>query len=227
MSIENRIFLSCVSISFLLHISVIAFPSALFNNMRPVRRPVEIVYIKKPAQPAVTPEKEKKKDRAVKEPSAVNPAVIGAGSVLDRKRPVPAYSERLRNAAAPLRPHLLKPQAVSGKKKITMPPAVLPPEGIGNPSYQGYYSAVREKIRRSAYENYRQAAQGGVFVSFIVSRNGSLKAVKVLDERSTDNDYLRETASRSVANAAPFSPFPRELDYDELTFNVMISFEIE
>ncbi|MDD3983403.1 MAG: energy transducer TonB [Candidatus Omnitrophica bacterium] len=227
MSVENKIFLACLSISSLLHISVIGFPAALLNNTAPARQPVEIVYMKKPPPSAFLPEKKEKKSSSVRETSVVNRAVLDTGSVLDKKMSVPAYLERLRNIDRPLRPHMFKPQAVSAKKKVTLPPAVLPPEGIGNPTYQGYYAGVREKIRRAAYENYRHAAQGGVFVSFIVSRNGSLRAVKVLDERSTASNYLRETASRSVVNAAPFARFPRELDYDELTFNVMISFEIE
>lgn len=229
MSAENKIYLVFLFLSFLLHISFIGFPLFILRNAQRIKQPVEIVYIKKipPVKPPEKQIKAEKRDQPLQKKGAVNAAVIEARSVLDRKKPLPEYSDRLLSAAAPLRPQMFKPQPVAGRKKVTLPPAALPSEGIGNPSYQHYYGSVREKIRRAAYDNYKQAAQGDVFISFIVSRDGSLKAVRIMDERSTGSAYLKETASRSVLNAAPFSKFPKELDYDELTFNVMISFEIE
>ncbi|MFA5320591.1 MAG: TonB family protein [Candidatus Omnitrophota bacterium] len=225
MSAENKIYPVFLSLSLVLHISFIGFPLFILRNAHRIKQPVEIVYIKK--KPPEKQIKAEKRDQPLQKKGPVNAAVIEARSVLDRKKPLPEYSDRLLSAAAPLRPQMFKPQPVAGRKKVTLPPAALPSEGIGNPSYQNYYGSVREKIRRAAYDNYKQAAQGDVFISFIVSRDGSLKAVRIMDERSTGSAYLKETASRSVLNAAPFSKFPKELDYDELTFNVMISFEIE
>jgi len=231
MGAESKIYLACFSLSVFLHISLIGFPSFILHNGRRLKQPVEIVYIKKLPPVMVSPEKQvkpEKRNQPLQKNGAVNAAVIEARSVLDRKRPVSVSAGRILPAAVPpVRPQMLKPQPVQGRKKVTLPPAALPSEGIGNPSYQNYYGNVREKIRKSAYDNYKQAAQGDVFISFIVSRNGSLKAVKIMEEKSTGSAYLKETASRSVLNAAPFSAFPKELDYDELTFNVMISFEIE
>ncbi|MEI6831501.1 MAG: energy transducer TonB, partial [Candidatus Omnitrophota bacterium] len=111
------------------------------------------------------------------------------------------------------------------KKKITLPAIEM--AKINNPSYISYYQIVREKIRRSAYQNYTHSETGEVYISFIISNDGLIKGVRLVDERSSTNDYLRNIALRSVNDAAPFPNFPKELDYPQLSFNIIISFEIE
>jgi len=111
------------------------------------------------------------------------------------------------------------------KKKITLPPIEM--AKINNPSYISYYQVVREKIRRSAYQNYTQNETGEVYVSFIISNDGYIRGVRLVDERTTANDYLKNIALGSVKDASPFPNFPKELDYPQLSFNIIISFEIE
>ena len=62
---------------------------------------------------------------------------------------------------------------------------------------------------------------------FILSANGGLQEVKILEEQSSTHRFLKEVAKKSVVQAAPFSPFPKELDQKNLSFNVIISFERE
>lgn len=114
---------------------------------------------------------------------------------------------------------------IVGKKKITLPPVEI--AKINNPSYANYYQIVREKIRRAAYQNYTQAETGKVYLSFLISNTGILKKVQLVDEGSVPSRYLRETALASIQDASPFPPFPKELDYPQLSFNVIISFQIE
>ena len=123
------------------------------------------------------------------------------------------------------KPTLIKPDIIAIKKKITLPPVDL--DKIDNPSYISYYQIVREKIRTSAYKNFTQTETGEVFLSFVISSEGALRDVKLIEKKSTTNSYLKNIAYQSIKDASPFGRFPKELDYPQLTFNVVISFEIE
>jgi outer membrane biosynthesis protein TonB len=118
-----------------------------------------------------------------------------------------------------------KPDVISVKKRITLPPIDM--GKMNNPSYVSYYQIVREKIKRSAYQNYMRTDIGEVFLSFVITKNGLLKAVNLSDEKSSESIYLREIAMRSIKEASPFPIFPAELEYPELSFNVIISFSVE
>ena len=123
------------------------------------------------------------------------------------------------------KPELIKPEEIAIKKKITLP--AIDMGKFENPSYISYYQIVREKIRRAAYRSYSRSETGEVYVAFIISSDGLLKNVQLVDEKSSAGPYLKGIALSSIKTAAPFPVFPKELDYDELSFNVAISFETE
>ncbi len=123
------------------------------------------------------------------------------------------------------KPEFSRPDIIAVKKKITLP--AIDADKINNPSYISYYQIVREKIRRAAYQNYTRTETGEVYLSFVISSAGEIKRVRLVEEKSSPISYLREIAVRSINDAAPFPNFPKELDYPQLSFNVVISFEIE
>lgn len=123
------------------------------------------------------------------------------------------------------KPAFVAPSSMAIKKKITLPAIEI--AKIDNPSYITYYQIVREKIRRCAYQNYTHNETGEVYISFIISNDGYIKGARLAEEKTTANDYLKEIALRSVRDASPFPNFPKELDYPQLSFNIIISFEIE
>lgn len=123
------------------------------------------------------------------------------------------------------KPAFSSPDIIAIKKKITLPEIEM--SRINNPSYITYYQVVREKIRRSAYQNYTHNETGEVCISFIISKEGYLKAFHLIEAKSSASDYLKAVALRSVKDASPFPDFPKELDYPQLSFNIIISFEIE
>ena len=123
------------------------------------------------------------------------------------------------------KPTFINSQVLAIKKKITLPAIEM--AKIDNPSYISYYQIVREKIRRSAYQNYTHNDTGEVYVSFIISNDGYIKDVHLVEEKTTFNEYLKNIALRSIRDASPFPNFPKELDYPQLSFNIIISFEIE
>lgn len=124
-----------------------------------------------------------------------------------------------------VKPFTPKPDLISVKKKIVLP--AIDMGKMNNPSYMSYYQFVREKIRRSAYQNYAKTETGEIYLSFIIARNGTLQDIRLIEDKSSPSMYLRELAIRSVRTATPFTEFPKELDYPQLSFNVIISFEIE
>ena len=95
-------------------------------------------------------------------------------------------------------------------------------------TYISYYRAVRESIRQWADRNYpknKRLAQGEVFLSFIVTSSGELIQVRVVDEKSSNNRFLRNIAINSIRDASPFPAFPKGMNNYQITFNVIISFE--
>jgi outer membrane biosynthesis protein TonB len=135
-------------------------------------------------------------------------------------------SKSLANKSPQLaKPTFSSPDIMAIKKKITLPEIEM--ARINNPSYISYYQIVREKIRRSAYQNYTHNEIGEVYISFIISNDGYIKDVHLIEAKTSASDYLKGIAARSVKDASPFPNFPKELDYPQLSFNIIISFEIE
>ena len=98
-----------------------------------------------------------------------------------------------------------------------------------NATYISYYKAVREKIRQRADKNYpknRKLAEGEVFLSFVVASSGELLQVKVVNEKSSQSRFLRNIAINSIRDASPFPAFPKGMRSYQITFNVIISFEL-
>ena len=114
---------------------------------------------------------------------------------------------------------------VQVKRKVTVPP--LKSEKITNPLYQNYYQAIRTMIKDRAYANYHKLDTGEVYLTFVLTSNGTLKQVQLMEERSTATHYLREVSLKSIKESTPFPPFPKDLVYPELSFNVVISFEVD
>lgn len=160
-----------------------------------------------------------KLDSKIGTANRIPPPYIERENVLKESK---AMLDKLPNFA---KPTFTSPDPIAIKKKITLPAIEM--AKIDNPSYISYYQIVREKIRRSAYQNYTHNETGEIYISFIISNDGLIKGVRLVDERSSTNDYLRNIALRSVNDAAPFPNFPKELDYPQLSFNIIISFEIE
>lgn len=125
------------------------------------------------------------------------------------------------------KPFLMKPDVAAVKRKITLPPLPMNIDKINNPSYISYYQIIREKIRHVADRKYSGSELGKVDLSFLILRDGSLEKLELTEEKSSPSPYLRGIASKSIKEAAPFPNFPQDLDYNHLSFNVVISFEVE
>lgn len=225
----DRFFQTAIIVSALAHITFIAvhLPSLNFLRFNKPKQEIKVVYIKTPLQQDPVPGK-----ITAREPLVTRiPAKVTADnkSLLAPLQSSQNFLKRSAGLAAKeadvVKPFTLKPDIIPVKKKISLPPVEM--TKISNPSYISYYQLVREKIRRSAYQNYSRTETGEIFLSFVIGQDGSLRDIRLIEEKSTPSYYLRDIASRSIRAAAPFPVFPRELDYPQLSFNVIISFEIE
>lgn len=121
-----------------------------------------------------------------------------------------------------------KPQKLAGVKverQVAVP--VIKSGKINSPAYVTYYQIVRDRIRQKAYNNYLQLKSGDVYLTFVLLANGQLKDIKIIEEHTSDNEYLKQVGIKSVKEAGPFPSFPEDLKYPELTFNVVISFQFK
>jgi len=135
------------------------------------------------------------------------------------------------------KPVASKPEAKQEKKDV-VPPApnkgsgadiVIPPLPAGvekMPAYLDYVQSVREKIKRIANSKYnRQRVSGDVLLNFVLHKDGYLSAVKIITERSSADLRLHDLAKQVIESASPFEAFPQDLEYKELSFSVVLSFE--
>lgn len=222
---SNRVFQITFLISLIAHGVILSQnPDFQFFPAHKTDQKLEVSYVKPTQETKVNPQKPQ--GLAKNEPFLKLPPQITA----DKRTPPPFLEkENPFKRSAPeiqfTKPAFIKPDIIAIKKKITLPPIDM--DKMNNPSYISYYQIVREKIRRAAYHNYTHTETGEAYVSFAISSEGYLKEAKLIEEKSSENSYLREIALRSVKDAAPFPNFPKELDYPMLSFNVVISFEIE
>jgi TonB family protein len=227
--LSSRVFQATLLISLITH-GVILFQNPNFTlfSGKQANKDTEVSYVREPV--VVKEEPIKTVPRKELLPGAL------ASKIAARKINPPPFVDReaifKKSRGGPqsdnlefIKPAVVRPDIISVKKIITTPAIDL--DKINNPSYISYYQIVREKIRRSAYHNYDKAETGEVYISFIVTREGFVRDVRLVEAKSSVNAYLRETALKSVSDASPFPSFPKELDYPQLSFNVVISFEVE
>lgn len=226
MEAENKIFIITFAISAATHSFILSQnPGLILFSQNKKEQKIEINYIK---QVKINRQHTTTIDK--REPLKELPSKITM-----RKLPPPPFIEKEdalkkndeMNVPKPnlIKPQFNKPDALALKKRITLP--ALEIGKINNPTYMNYYQLVREKIRRSAYQNYNRSETGEVYLSFIISSGGELKNIQLIEEKSSRDSYLKDVAIRSLKNASPFPAFPKELDYPQLSLNVIISFEIE
>jgi len=223
---SNRVFLTAILISAAVHGVILFQPSnlTLFSREKQDKN-VEISYLK------ATQNKDTRSFTVKNQPlprvsakqktkSSAPPPFVDKVALFRQDRyasglPRPSFSK----------PALVSPEIIAVKKKIVIPPIDI--KKINNPIYVSYYQTVREKIRHCAYINFTQAEEGEVYLTFTVSSDGYIRDIRLVEEKSSPDPYLRKVGFASIKQASPFPNFPKELDYPQLTFNVIISFEIE
>lgn len=228
---DNRLFYIALSLSLGLHILFISiFSRSNTTLLKKDLKRIEVTY--KIVKPKTVQQKkiiEIKKLKLVDNKPKVKDLDIldkgiGLSSTLgDKIRDISKLPEKL---------HLSKkavpkmPQLEGAQRKISIPE--FRSEKITNPQYLSYNESVRQKIRARAYSyiDHPDFKQGNVYLTFILTKDGRLKDIKTIEEKTQANAYLRQIGIRSIKESQPFHPFPENLGYPELTFNVVMSFEL-
>ncbi len=230
--LAKRPFLSAILISFFAHgVVLVSRPDFHFLPQKKAQE-LEIEYIQD------TNKKERNGEYRQEKKIKIEPLLNLQAKISAKKVPPPPfidkqeiYSSQVKKIALGVsglvKPILSRLDIISIKKKITLSPLPLGIEKSSNPSYISYYQIVREKIKRAAYQNYTLTEMGEVYLTFVISSQGVLNQAQIVLAKSVADNYLREIALKSVRDAAPFPVFPKELDYPQLTFNVVVSFEVE
>jgi outer membrane biosynthesis protein TonB len=216
--LSNRIFQVTFLISIITHgIILLQNPNfTLFGSIKKDSSAQQVIYIK-----SLPKEKSDPKIQFAKNEPFLK---LTPAASINNRIPLPYTTKNKPLFSKPVFPAA---DIIAVKKKITLPELAVDPDKINNPSYIGYYQIVREKIRRAAYQNYTGEETGEVFVSFVISSDGSLQEFRITEEKSAPSPYLRKVALNSLQEASGFPRFPGALDYPCLSFNVMISFQIE
>jgi len=218
---EGKSFRFALLISIIIHGIVFLNPSALkFLSAKLQEKNIEINYLKLQPIRSSKLEENQKKEIDLKHTHSDKIKKLPPPPFVKRDE---IFKENIRTSLS--RPILPKPDIISIKKIIQLKPVDM--EKINNPIYINYYQTIREKIRRCAYQNYSRSDTGQVYLTFIVISDGNLGEVRINEEKTEANFYLKQVALKSIKDASPFPVFPKELDYPQLTFNVIISFEVE
>jgi len=240
---ENKSFQLAVLVSVLLHFTV--FLSAPYVGVMPKKQPFEpikVAYVK-------VKEKEPPKKFVGKKPESPH------HQVLPPIAPEALPEVRKEDITDPLPVFELLPQAVPKHEQVKKEGPTVETIGLGSSgraiiggkgdkfetvvnnekdsgrkaTYISYYRSVREKIRYYADKNYIKegsASQGEIFLSFVVTSGGELLHIMIIDARSAEDLLLRNLAIDSVRDASPFPVFPEGMTQHQITFNVVISFEL-
>lgn len=92
--------------------------------------------------------------------------------------------------------------------------------------YVNYYQLIREKIRSRLKDNYQYYnREGEVYLTFVLTQNGSLLSYSIDRSKSTQDEVLLHITATSLKAISPFPALPRSLSVSKMSFNIMISFK--
>ena len=226
--LENKNFTSFLMISLAIHFFFIGWLSILKSQeIKKSVNKIEIIY----AQTRSEPKQEDLKSKELK--IVQEPKIPKDFDILSQKvetfRPGSSIKDlsKFVGQFEPDKKQMPKIDTLDKQRIVSVP--MLKSEKITNPKYLNYNEAIRQKIRQRAYSyiDNPDFQAGQVYLTFILQSNGTLGQVKIIENKTSANEYLKNVGLRSINESNPFPPFPPDLNYPELTFNVIISFEIK
>jgi len=160
--------------------------------------------------------------------SFAEPAFLQANDV--RQKPyadnfLPAEPPVIEKNINPLTDFNEKPETRKPARKVSVP---VVSSTARSDDYPEYFNMIGGKIHDAAYEKAAKIhhSSGEVHVVFALQSSGRLQKKPVVQDSSAPAK-LQEAALRSVEAAAPFPPFPKEMNSPDMVFNVVIDFDLE
>jgi TonB family protein len=97
----------------------------------------------------------------------------------------------------------------------------------GDPVLLSYFIAIRDQIQRAANRqtwSAQGAGHGLVYVTFLLSANGSIQSAQSVRDRSVALPTLQAMAVTIVKSAGPFAPFPPSVPGGSKTIVIPLEF---
>jgi len=226
---EDGSFYIALCVSLIIHASIIGyFSSQNINILNRQVKQIEVTYQVIEEVASEKPRLEKKMVRVVREePLPKKVEILSKDS-----NELPFFAKAFKDISK-LSDHFRFSQkqnptirTLDVSRGISVP--MLKSEKISNPRYLSYNQNIRQLIKQQAYrfiENPEFRA-GEVYLTFVLGASGALQDLQVIERLSHASEFLKLAGLRSIKDANPFPPFPTDLNYPELTFNVVISFEV-
>ena len=231
----DRLFYGSLMGSFIVHAALITGSSLFTQHIKIFEKPVRTIEV---TYEAVKNEFKPQPQSVLKNVQIVKPkespaAPLADVKVLSRKYDIfSSFQNDLKEVTKVTpRVELIEKdspgiKSFGGERKVTVP--LLQSEKITNPKYLSYTQTIRQRIKQRAYyyADNPDFASGEVYLTFMLSSSGALEGVKIISEKTHSSAYVQNIGMRSIEESAPFPPFPADLAFPELTFNVIISFEL-
>ena len=96
---------------------------------------------------------------------------------------------------------------------------------INNPAYAAYNEMVRSRIEEKVYANFSKMEAGAVYLTFVLSSDGVLKASQIIDAKTRATVNLKDISIKSLKQAQ-FPPFLKGMTLPEYTFNIEIQYQV-
>ncbi len=227
---ETKIFNYALILSLAIHlVTVISLSISRSAKLKESMRPFEVTYktvnpktVKTdPINNAKSVQPDRPREQVKK--MLTKTATIPNSFIEDSKSAVRADIDSFKKQPALLDTAYTRP-------KVSIP--VFKSEKMTNPQFVSYENKIRSKIRNHAYlllekmmtaENFEE---GEVYLTFLIGSDGALREIKIIEERTRANEFLREVSLMSVKESNPFPPLP-DNKYPEITYNITISYEID
>ena len=220
---ENKILSCALTVSLVFHAALLSRFS--FQNPHPLKEknsPPEVTY--QPVKAVIS--KPEIKVKLLLADSQTPSVKIPSGTKVQNGPPLIKETAKLSPKWQMEKHPSVRVDTRPAERKITVPE--LKSEKINNPVYLDYYQIVRNRIKEQAYRNYSRTDAGEVYLTFVLASDGSLKQIKLIDEKTSAGAYLKDIGLKSIRESSPFPSFPHDLvAYPELSFNVVISFEVK
>ena len=227
---ENRFFYYALILSFVIHVVIIIFLSFSKSEIfckKPLKQ-IEVIYNNVVSKKNVKKKKLSKSIKSIKESKKLKNVDILSMTPKD----LPVISKNIKDVSKLSGKLKLDKKRIpivktlDRNRQISVP--MFKSQKISNPKYLSYNQSIRQKIKSRAYSfvSHPDFEAGEVYLTFVLASNGSLKKIKIIESRTRANKYLRNVGLRSIKESSPFVSFPKDLNYPELTFNIVISFEI-
>lgn len=227
---SNRIFYCALVLSFFCHLAfIIYFSLANIPDVKSSIKRVEVTYttlekkkdnenIELFKDVGIFEEKREKKEKSVEILTKQDDVFPEIGQKI---RDLSKLSDRLSMEKL----EMPKTKSFDLEEKVSIP--IFQAEKIMNPMYISHKQSIGQIIRRRAFQyvDHPDFASGHVYLTFVLSADGALKAVKIIEDKTSANEYIRNVALRSIREAAPFPPFPQGFVFPEVSFSLLIEFK--